>query len=209
MSIKEAYNQWSSVYDSNENKTRDLEAIALRKVLSELQFSNILEIGCGTGKNTEWLINKCETLVAIDFSEQMLQKAKDKLNLQNVNFIQADITKEWNIIPQKPFDIITESLVLEHIEDLNHIFKQASTFLTANGFFYIGELHPFKQYQGSKARFETENDVKVLECFTHHLSDFITHARFNNFKVYHLEEFFDDDDKSTIPRILSILFQKN
>lgn len=58
MSVEGAYNQWSEQYDSNENKTRDLEAIALREMLGKIQFENCLEIGCGTGKNTEWLKTK-------------------------------------------------------------------------------------------------------------------------------------------------------
>ena len=61
MNVKEAYKNWSKQYDTNINKTRDLEAISIRNVLSEIKFNTCLEIGCGTGKNTEWLITKGET----------------------------------------------------------------------------------------------------------------------------------------------------
>ena len=73
----------------------------------------------------------------------------------------------------------------------------------------MGELHPFKQYQGSKARFETKTGMQVLECFTHHISEFIITALQKNFSVYHIEEFFDDENLNRAPRILSILFKKN
>jgi len=43
MNVESAYNQWSVQYDTNENKTRDLEAVALRKTLEPLSFSNCLE----------------------------------------------------------------------------------------------------------------------------------------------------------------------
>ena len=207
MSIEDAYNHWSAIYDSNENKTRDLEAKAIRKMLSRFTFQNILEIGCGTGKNTEWLNTKCKSLVAVDFSEKMLVKAKEKASLQNVNFIQADITSNWKFTSQQ-FDLVTASLVLEHVEDLSHIFKQAFQKLENTGFFYIGELHPFKQYQGSKARFETNKGVQVLECYTHQISEFILTALQNNFTLYHIEEFFDEADENSVPRILSMLFKK-
>lgn len=207
MSIEEAYNHWSAIYDSNENKTKDLEAKAIRKMLSRFTFQNILEIGCGTGKNIEWLNTKCKSLVAVDFSEKMLVKAKEKASLQNVNFIQADITSNWKFTSQQ-FDLVTASLVLEHVEDLSHIFKQAFQKLENTGFFYIGELHPFKQYQGTKARFETNKGVQVLECYTHHISEFILTALQNNFTLYHIEEFFDEADENSVPRILSMLFKK-
>ena len=207
MPIQEAYNRWSEIYDSNQNKTRDLEAFALRRILSGFKCSKILEIGCGTGKNTEWLINRCEMLVAVDFSEKMLQKAKEKLSQQKIQFAQADITKNW-IFSNQTFQLITASLVLEHIEDLSHIFQQAYEKLEPNGFFYMGELHPFKQYQGSKAKFESRNGMQVLECFTHHISEFIIIALQNKFSVYHIEEFFDDENLNEAPRILSIVFKK-
>jgi ubiquinone/menaquinone biosynthesis C-methylase UbiE len=57
MSIQKAYDNWSSQYDNNDNKTRDLEARALQETLAGIQFTNCLEIGCGTGKNTAWLLN--------------------------------------------------------------------------------------------------------------------------------------------------------
>lgn len=52
MNVQQAYNIWADQYDTNQNKTRDLEGIALREILQDIHFENCLEIGCGTGKNT-------------------------------------------------------------------------------------------------------------------------------------------------------------
>jgi hypothetical protein len=41
MDISNAYNSWSSQYDTNENKTRDLEALALKKYF-KVNHSNIV-----------------------------------------------------------------------------------------------------------------------------------------------------------------------
>src|SRR5215217_2611381 len=87
MDIRQAYDKWSSQYDTNENKTRDLEAQALRICLDEIQFASCLEIGCGTGKNTEWLITKAKKITAIDLSEEMLAKAREKISSDRVEFI--------------------------------------------------------------------------------------------------------------------------
>ncbi|MBE0655268.1 MAG: methyltransferase domain-containing protein [Bacteroidales bacterium] len=72
MKIRHAYNQWAAQYDFNQNKTRDLEAISLRSLLNGIYFENCLEIGCGTGKNTEWLITRAKHVTAVDLSEEML-----------------------------------------------------------------------------------------------------------------------------------------
>ena len=207
MEVGKAYNSWAARYDSNENKTRDLEAIALKKILVDKKFKHCLEVGCGTGKNTAWLINICDQITAIDLSEGMLAIAKEKLNSAKVNFSIVDITKDWDFA-KPPYDLVTFSLMLEHIEDLDAIFEKLSHVTIAGSYVYIGELHPFKQYNGSKARFETESGTQVVTCFNHHVSDYTNAAKTFGFKLIHLDEQFDDQDRNQIPRILNLLFVK-
>ena len=207
MDTKSAYDLWSKQYDTNENKTRDLEAEALRKVLKDIEFNSCLEIGCGTGKNTVWLLEKVKHLTAVDFSEEMIAKAKEKIKSEKIKFIQADITKAWNFTNEK-YDLVSFSLVLEHIENLSHVFKEAPKVLSGGGYIYMGELHPYKQYGGTKARFETKEGLQILDCFNHNISDFVQPALTNGFEVMKINEFFDDDNKTNIPRVLTILFTK-
>lgn len=207
MNVKEAYKHWSLQYDTNINKTRDLEAVSLRECLSKYKFSNCLEIGCGTGKNTEWLITKCDSVLAIDISDDMLSIAKQKLTDKKVSFINVDVTSNWNFTKEK-FDLIVCSLVLEHIEDIRDIIKKIATHLTNGGILYIGELHPFKQYTGSKPKFETETGEQIVSAFTHHITDFTEAANDNGLKTIEIKEYFDDNDRSSIPRILNLVFQK-
>ena len=206
MNVQQAYNAWSETYDTIENKTRDLEAFALRRIFANIEQSDILEIGCGTGKNTEFLQAKAKKLVGTDFSPEMLAKAKEKITAENVEFRQFDLREEWNFA-ENSFDLITCSLMLEHIENLDFVFEQAYKVLRENGRFYIGELHPFKQYQGSKARFDTAEDVFELECFIHNISDFFAAAKSSDFECADLKEWFDDDDRTQIPRLLTMLFK--
>ncbi len=207
MDTRQAYNVWSAQYDTNINKTRDLEATTLRKALAPLSFNNCLEIGCGTGKNTVWLIEKANHITAVDLSEEMLAKAKEKISSEKVTFVQADITGDWTFTDQL-YDLVSFSLVLEHILDLDHIFAQTAKVLQPGGYVYIGELHPFKQYSGSKARFETEEGLQVVECFNHHVSDFLLLSRKHGFTLIDINEYFDDDNRNEIPRIMMLLLQK-
>jgi ubiquinone/menaquinone biosynthesis C-methylase UbiE len=207
MTIQEAYNSWSSIYDTNQNKTRDLEAVALKHILKDKTFENILEIGCGTGKNTEWLHKKAKKLVGVDFSEDMLNKAKQKISSENVQFVRADIQEDWSF-QDETFDLVTCSLVLEHIEQLHLVFKRIQSVLSQNGLLYIGELHPFKQYLGTKAQFETDAGTYELTCFTHHVSDFYKAASENGLECLNINEWFDNDDRGGVPRILTMVFKK-
>ena len=207
MSIEKAYNLWASQYDSNLNLTRDLDKKCTIKTLKNLDFKNVLELGCGTGKNTEWLLNKAERIIGLDFSQEMLHKAKAKIFDKRVLFKKVDLTKDWEI-ENNFVDLITASLTLEHIENLDHIFSQANLKLKKNGLFFISELHPFKQYSGSKAKYETENGIKELEVYIHHISEYIDTAKNNGFKLIELKEWFDESSENEIPRLISFVFKK-
>jgi ubiquinone/menaquinone biosynthesis C-methylase UbiE len=207
MNTQNAYDLWSSQYDTNQNKTRDLEAMALREILRGTPFSTCLEIGCGTGKNTSWLIQQAKKITAVDFSGEMLARAKEKIKAPSVEFIQADITTPWTFA-QHQYDLITFSLILEHIEALDPIFSKVAVATAPGGYVYIGELHPFKQYAGSKARFDTEEGRHVVNCFTHHLSDFVQPAQKHGFDIVTINEYFDDEDRTLMPRILTLLLRK-
>ena len=205
MQTKDAYNDWAKTYDSVTNPTRDLEAKAIRTVLKKVIVDKILELGCGTGKNTEWLAQKSKQLTAVDYSVEMQKIAREKITNTNVLFEQADITLPWNF---EKANLITCSLVLEHIENITFVFEQASKYLATNGLFYICELHPFKQLLGSRAKFEKEGTLQHLEYFIHHLSDFFDAAVKNNFVCEQMREWFDEDDKSQMPRLVSFLFRR-
>lgn len=206
MNVQKAYDNWSAQYDTNFNRTRDMEALSLRETLNDIAFENCLEIGCGTGKNTAWLLTKAKSVTAVDLSAEMLAKAKEKIDDEKVKFIQSDILQEWGFANDQ-YDLISFSLVLEHIEDLEPVFEKASKVISPGGNIYIGELHPFKQYSGSKARFDSDEGVQVVPCFNHHLSDFVQAANKYGFGIERINEYFDHNDRNTIPRLLCILLK--
>lgn len=207
MSIEKSYNFWAEQYDTNENKTRDLDKKATIETLSNYDFENVLELGCGTGKNTAWLITKAKFIIGLDFSEEMLSKAKSKINSDKIKFVQADLKKSWEI--QNEFaDLITCSLTLEHIKELDFIFNQAYQKLKPNGKFFVCELHPARQYIGSKAKFQTEKGIKELEVYVHHISDYLNSAKKNEFHLVELNEWFDNQSDNETPRLISFVFRK-
>src|SRR5512134_1187716 len=70
--IQNAYNEWSDSYDSDINLTRDLDSKLTRELLAGLQADSILELGCGTGKNSSFLAQIGAKVEAVDFSQGMI-----------------------------------------------------------------------------------------------------------------------------------------
>lgn len=206
--IRSAYNQWAETYDTMDNKTRDLEAIAIRKSLAGLSFESVLEIGCGTGKNTMWLMERAKSIKCVDFSGEMLNKAKEKINDARVRFVEADILNEWTFAKDN-YDLVTFSLVLEHVKNIDTVFAKSQKLLVSNGHLYLGELHPFKQYQGSKAKYESDEGVHELECHVHGISEFFKAGTNNGMKCVDISEWYDIDADDNLPRLVSMVFQNN
>jgi malonyl-CoA O-methyltransferase len=207
MSVQTAYNEWSQTYDSDRNLTRDLDEQVMRETLASWHFDSILEIGCGTGKNTAFLAALGTRVHALDFSEGMIDKAREKVRAENVKFSLADLTQRWPCEDQA-YDLVVCNLVLEHIEDLSHIFSEAFRALQNGGTFLINELHPFRQYEGKKAIFYRGDGLTEIPAFVHHISDFVNTASSNGLRLVKLDERWHEEDKNKPPRIVSFVFEK-
>jgi len=207
MDIQNAYNEWSENYDTDINLTRDLDSDVTRNLITNGRFDSILELGCGTGKNTVFFAETGERVHALDYSQGMIKKAKEKVTAENVNFESVDLTMRW---PCKDgtYDLISCNLVLEHIEDLSHIFSETRRSLKAGGQFLVNELHPYRQYKGTKARFEKGEEIVEVEAFVHHISDFVRAAESNSLTLVKLNEYWHEKDIDKPPRLISFIFEK-
>ena len=208
MTIQRAYTDWSITYDSDRNLTRDLDLMVTRQILSGRQYQTILELGCGTGKNTGLLLQLSEQVYSLDFSMGMLEQAKRKIQSGRVGFAVADLTKPWPCKDQS-VDLIVCNLVLEHVRDLSVIFAEAQRVLVPGGEFFISELHPFRQYGGTKANFQRGQETIEIPAFVHHLSDFTEGASQNGLALQSVHEWWHDADENKLPRLLSFVFKKS
>src|SRR3990172_6982858 len=207
MNIKDAYDRWSASYDADENLTRDLDQRVTRITLAEWKCKSVIEIGCGTGKNRALLSQISDKVHAVDISSGMLKKAREKPGPNNVSYSMADITKPWPFA-DRCADLIVCNLVLEHVKDVSFIFSQASRLLVEGGRFFICELHPFRQYQGKKAGFQSERGATEIQAFVHHLSEFIDAAMQNGFALASFKEWWHEKDQNKLPRLVSFIFRK-
>ncbi len=205
--VAAAYNQWSYTYETVENATRDLAAHLLRRELPDVHNRDVLEIGCGTGVNTRYLAEKSRSVLALDFSTGMLEQARANVPAAHVRFEQQDIRRTWSLADAS-VDLVVCTLVLEHIEHLDHVFHEASRVLRPGGEFFVCELHPYRQLQGGQAQFTSADTGKVVlvSAFLHDISDYVNVSIQHDFTLLRLGEWRDGEDaaQSTFPRLLTI-----
>ena len=134
-------------------------------------------------------------------------KANEKHVSENISFFAADIARPW------PFadafaDLVVCNLVLEHIDDLCFVFSEAYRSLREGGSFFVCELHPFRQYQGTKARFQEAQGTTMIQAFVHNLSDFLSSAEMNDLTLRSCREWWHEQDQGKPPRLVSFMFHK-
>ena len=208
--IAAAYNDWAETYDIVQNHTRDLAAKVLRQVNLNLDGRKVVEVGCGTGRNTTWLAERAAEIVGLDFSEEMLAQARSRVNDPRVRFIQHDARMTWPLADSSA-DVVIAMLILEHVEKLEPVFAEAARVLNNGGQFFLCELHPMRQLTGGQAQFSNTRtgERQLISAFLHDVSDYVNASLSSGFELGHMGEPRDADAQaSSQPRLLSLTFRK-
>src|SRR5581483_5075426 len=95
LSLNEGYNRWSEIYDNDDIPLHLLEESVVEKALGDVRGKKILDLGCGTGRQTLKLAERGAIITGVDQSEGMLAKAREKKTSNSVNFLQLDVDKEF------------------------------------------------------------------------------------------------------------------
>lgn len=208
--IAAAYDAWSERYDSDPNKTRERAAEALRSSGFDLVGRDVLEIGCGTGVNSLWLAERARTVLGLDFSEGMLERAKARVQSPRVRFQKADIRAAWPL-EDDSVDLVVAMLVLEHVECLSPLFAEAARVLRRSGELFLSELHPSRQLMGRQARFSHPRTGKLqkVAAFLHDTTEYVNGGLEAGFRLAELGELRDPGASPfDPPRVLSVRFAR-
>jgi ubiquinone/menaquinone biosynthesis C-methylase UbiE len=209
--VARAYDRWAAQYDSDRNATRDLDADVLRRAPLDLAGRRVLELGCGTGKNSAWLAERAGELVALDFSPGMLEVARARVRTPTARFVQHDIRAPWPAEPGSA-DVVVGNLVLEHVGDLAPVFAEAARVLVPGGQLFLCELHPYRQLRGGQAHFtdDATRETVPVAAFLHSTSEYVNGAIAAGFVLRQLGEWLEPDaPEGAPPRLLSLLFERS
>jgi len=113
----------------------------------DLHRKNFLELGCGTGRETQYFKDVFYSMHALDYSQNMIDKAKFKIKDNfSIDFISND---GCDIpFPDNYFDIIYSYIVLQHChrEVVLSYFREAQRSLKSDGIFMF-QLHIGKEHK--------------------------------------------------------------
>jgi SAM-dependent methyltransferase len=173
---REAYDRLAAVWSSTTDEgpwNGLLERPAFRALVpGSLHGATVLEAGCGSGAQAEWLLEQGADIVAVDVSPRMIEQAERRCAGRG-RFLVADLAKPLPLEPRS-LDGITCSLALHHIADWTVPLRSFASALRPGGWAVISLDHPFAgMNQQRGAYFDTElisqtwrkADVRVTQQF--------------------------------------------
>lgn len=133
------YDSW---YDTELGSVSDQVERHLAQTMFKAPGPKVLEIGCGTGQYTSWLIQEGYEVTAVDISGEMMALAKKKIAEANtskakrVHWWQADITE---ILDQlETYDGIFSMTAFEFVPEPEKVLKKLFSRLKPGGCLMIG-----------------------------------------------------------------------
>lgn len=205
--VSRAYDRWAERYDTDHNRTRDLDAAVVRRSGLTLAERDVVELGCGTGKNTEWLAASARSVTALDFSPGMLARARARVTADHVRFVQHDVRDPWPLADGSA-DVVIGNLVLEHVRQLAPVYAEAARVLRPGATLFLCELHPDRQRRGGQAHFTAgSGDVVHVPAHRHTVAEYVNDGIGAGLRVVRIGEWLEDDAPvDAPPRLLSLEF---
>lgn len=140
-----AYDQLASVWSST---TDDgpfngwLERPALRSLVPPgLSGLTVLDAGCGSGTQAEWLLDRGADVIGVDLSPAMVDEARSRCQGRG-RFLVADLAEPLPLAP-KSVDGVTCSLALHYLADWTVPLTSFAEALRLGGWVVLSLDHPF------------------------------------------------------------------
>lgn len=163
------YNQNADAFVENTISV-DMSAIQKRFLSAIPKYAKILDLGCGSGRDSKFFVNLGYSVTAVDGSLELCQKAFSYIGLpvRCLLFEELDYHNE--------FDAIWACASLLHVEKskMQHVLALVTTALKSDGILYVSYKYGEEQQVRNGRLFSdyTEADISTLfpsngqlECF--------------------------------------------
>ena len=136
---RRSYDKFGAKYQKTRDERRAerafnefLELPAMISSVGQIKGKRLLDVGCGAGIHLKEYLKKGAICKGLDISKTMISLARK--NCKNVEFQIGSVSK----LPYKSssFEIVTASLCIDYVDDINLVFKEINRVLVKGGLFY-------------------------------------------------------------------------
>lgn len=189
LSTREGYDRWAEVYDTDGNPLIAMEEPEVDRLLGDVSGRAVADIGCGTGRHALRLAAQGARVTAVDFSEQMLAKARTKPGAGAITFVCHDLAHGLPLADAS-FDRVVCGLVVDHIGDLAGLFGEMRRVVRPDGIVVVSVMHPAMMLKGVQARFTDPATGRETRPASHanQISDYVRAAAAAGLRIAHISE---------------------
>ena len=164
----EAYDSWSSAYDSQpDNLMLALDEELTGSFLDEMDLHSgiIADVGCGTGRHWEKLKRKNPLLIrGYDVSTGMLAILKQKFPQAQTFLLKDNHLQE---LENNSCDLLISTLTIAHIPNPEEAMKEWHRVLKPGGRLLITDYHPAALAKGARRTFSFRNQTVAIKNYIH------------------------------------------
>ncbi|HUG16677.1 MAG TPA: class I SAM-dependent methyltransferase, partial [Thermomicrobiales bacterium] len=147
---REGYAEWAATY---EDTVLDLMDLRLLDRLASVHWADarVADLACGTGRIGVWLRQRGVAAIdGIDLTPEMLEGARAKGVYRTLR--QGDVGETG--LESGAYDVVTASLVDEHLPDLRPMYREAARIVRPGGCFVLVGYHPWFMINGTPTHFD-------------------------------------------------------
>ena len=165
---KKMYDRFGAEYQrGRDEKIQDraynefLEVPCMLDAVGKIKGRKLLDVGCGAGIHIKHYLKKGAKCLGMDLSKTMIELAKK--NCPDVDFKTGSVVK----LPYQnsSFDIVTASLVIDYVKDLNKAFSEVRRVLKKGGLFFYSDNSPIQMAR------EIREDKRFIYNIVGHIKD--------------------------------------
>jgi SAM-dependent methyltransferase len=142
---RDAYDRLAAVWSATTDDgpfNGYLERPALRALVpADLAGASVLDAGCGSGAQAEWLLDQGADVIGVDLSPRMVDEARRRCQGRGA-FLVADLAEPLPVEPRS-VDGVTCSLALHYIRDWSVPLGSFASALQPGGWVVLSIDHPF------------------------------------------------------------------
>ncbi len=117
------------------------ERPAMISLVGEVEGRRVLEVGCGAGPLTAWLIDHGAVVTAMDVSPAMMRLARERVG-DRATFLIADLAQPLSFATDTTFDLVVASLVLHYVRSWEAPLREFRRVLKPDGAVLFSTHHP-------------------------------------------------------------------
>ena len=143
----------------------DLKEIQ-NKFINALPGDKVLDLGCGSGRDTKYFLEVGLTVTAVDGSEELCKRASDYLGIP----IYCMLFQELNMVDEYNGIWACSSILHLPIDELRTVFYKMVTALKSSGIIYTS--FKYGEFEGERnGRYFTDFTIESFREFIKNISD--------------------------------------